>query len=221
MAGVSGRIVLASASPRRRDLLRRAGVEFEVRPADVDEALEVFTDPERAALELAVRKSDAGVAALAGGAAGREDDPRWVIGADTVVALSPGSAGSEAAGPGWGLLGKPEDEREARAMLERLSDTRHAVVTGVAVTRLDPDGQRVQAAASELTWVTMRPILAGEVTAYVESGEWRGKAGGYAIQETADAFVTALEGGGFDNVVGLPVALTLSLLGRLGAPLPH
>ena len=72
--------------------------------------------------------------------------------------------------------------------------------------------------AHEQTWVTMRPIRPAEAEAYVDSGEWRGKAGGYAIQETADAFVENLEGGGFDNVVGLPVALALGLLAALDPP---
>ena len=72
----------------------------------------------------------------------------------------------------------------------------------------------------ERTWVRMRPILPEEVTAYVDSGEWCDKAGGYAIQETADAFVTELAGGGFDNVVGLPVERALGLLGELGVPHP-
>jgi septum formation protein len=98
-------------------------------------------------------------------------------------------------------------------MLASLSGTRHAVVTGVAVRRAR-DG--AEASAWERTWVTMRAILPAEVEDYVRSGEWEGKAGGYAIQETADRFVVRLEEGGFDNVVGLPVRLALELLDRLG-----
>ena len=103
-------------------------------------------------------------------------------------------------------------------MLALLSDTRHAVTTGVCVARV-PDG--ALAVRCERTWVTMRRLSEAELAAYAASGEWRGKAGGYAIQESADAFVTRLEGGGFDNVVGLPVALTLALLERLGGPVPR
>ena len=106
-------------------------------------------------------------------------------------------------------MGKPADALEAREMLTRLSGTRHAVVTGVCVVR-GADGEVFQ--GSERTWVVMREITPAEVEAYVASGEWEDKAGGYAIQETADAFVEALEGGGFDNVVGLPVGLTRELL---------
>lgn len=96
-------------------------------------------------------------------------------------------------------------------MLRALSGTRHAVVTGVCVVRTP--GQLALCEA-ERTWVTMRAITPAEIEAYVASGEWRDKAGGYAIQESADRFVTALEGGGFDNVVGLPVGLALRLLAR-------
>jgi septum formation protein len=102
-------------------------------------------------------------------------------------------------------------------MLRSLSTTRHQVVTGVCVVRT-PDF--VRHAAVERTWVTMRAIRSEEVDAYVRSEEWRDKAGGYAIQEHADCFVTRLEEGGYDNVVGLPVALTLRLLSESGAPPP-
>jgi len=90
--------------------------------------------------------------------------------------------------------------------------SRHQVITGVCAVRLPDLAQRC---GSERTWVRMRAIGPDEVEDYVASDEWRGKAGGYAIQESADRFVTALEEGGFDNVVGLPVALTLRLLEEL------
>lgn len=192
------RLVLASASPRRRELLRAAGVAFELAPVDVDETLEVFDDPRSAALELACRKARACLA-LRTAPAGE-----LVLGADTVVALDEGGR--------WRLLGKPEDPAAARAMLRSLSDTRHAVVTGVCVVR-GRDG--AEAAEAAVTWVRMRALTSDEVEAYVESGEWRDKAGGYAIQETADRFVVELSGAGFDNVVGLPVELALALVGRL------
>jgi septum formation protein len=192
-------IVLASASPRRRDLLERAGVRFEVRPTDVDESLAGAPAPLEAALELAARKARAGADAM-------EDRAALVVGSDTVVGVR--------AGEGWRLLGKPADRGEAAAMLELLSGTTHAVVTGVAVVAV-PGGTELRAA--ETTWVTMRRLTAAEVAAYVESGEWEDKAGGYAIQETADRFVTELSGGGFDNVVGLPVARTLRMLDAVAA----
>lgn len=197
------RIVLASASPRRRELLAQAGIAFEVVPADVDESLPSGTGPEEGALLLARRKARAAGARLPAGDA-------LVLAADTIVAVE------DSSGPGaMRLLGKPADAEEARAMLRSLSRSRHAVVTGVAVLR-KRDG--VEAAAFERTWVTMREIAPEEIEAYVRSGEWEGKAGGYAIQETADRFVARIEEGGFDNVVGLPVRLALELLARLGGP---
>lgn len=204
------RVVLASASPRRRDLLRAAGLDFEVRAVEVDETLEVFRDHREAALALAERKGRAALAALEPGA-----EPRWLLAADTVVAVErPGGGPDER---GWRLLGKPADEGEARGMLELLSGSRHAVTTGIFAARAH-GGRSVERSEAETTWVRMRALSQGEVLAYVRSGEWRDKAGGYAIQESADAFVTGLEGGGFDNVVGLPVALALRLLRELGAP---
>lgn len=187
------RIVLASASPRRRELLAAAGIEFEVMPADVDESLPPGIEPEAGAVLLARTKARAvGERSVAKDA--------LVLAADTIVAL------------GSRFLGKPGDADEARAMLRALSCSRHAVVTGVAVLRTRDGALET---GFERTWVTMREITPDEIEAYVRSGEWEGKAGGYAIQETADRFVTRLEEGGFDNVVGLPVALALELLARL------
>lgn len=200
-AAAPGVVVLASASPRRRELLTAARVEFEVRPADVDEDLGTFDSPADAARELARRK------ALAGAHAWRERDSRaaLVIGADTVVAV--------ASGEGMRLLGKPADPAEALAMLELLSGSTHDVVTAVCALRTADGESRCE---HERTLVRMREIRADERRAYVDSGEWRDKAGGYAIQETADRFVVSLREGGYDNVVGLPVALTLRLLRELG-----
>ena len=200
---MAGRLVLASASARRRDLLAQAGLEFEVLPIDVPEDLAEFDDPVEACGQLARRKALARAATLA--------EEAFVIGADTVVAIEePGGRGRAS---GWQLLGKPRDEQQAAEMLAGLSGTRHLVVTGVCVVRAPGAEAAVDV---ERTWVHMRPISAAEVAGYVASGEWRGKAGGYAIQETADRFVEALEEGGFDNVVGLPVERTLALLRAAG-----
>ncbi len=196
-------IVLASASPRRGELLASAGVDFVVEPAGIDERLEAPLPPPEAAEALARRKAREVARRRSGQAA-------WVVGADTLVALQDARLPS-----GWLVLGKPANAGEARAMLERLSGSRHAVVTGVCVVRASDGAER---GGAETTWVTMRRIEPREVEAYVESGEWFDKAGGYAIQETADRFVTGIEGGGFDNVVGIPVGLVLELLAELGAP---
>lgn len=195
---MSATLILASASPRRHALLAEAGLAFSIEASDVEEDFEVGLAPEVVAQELAARKARH-VARLHAG------EDRFVLGSDTVVAV-------EVEGE-LRILGKPEDEAEARFMLEALSGSRHQVVTGICV--VGPRGE-FDETEYERTWVTMRPIEAQEVAAYVASGEWQGKAGGYAIQENADAFVTSLEEGGFDNVVGLPVARTLALLERAG-----
>lgn len=197
---MSARVVLASASPRRRELLARAGVGFEVDVPAVDEDVPAHLSPEEAACTLAERKARAVLARHGSDVEGRQ--PLVVLAADTIVAVGEGTDVR--------LLGKPADADEARAMLRALSGTRHRVVTGVCAL-----AHRVEACtAFERTWVTMRAIEPAEIEAYVASGEWRDKAGGYAIQENADRFVVRLEEGGFDNVVGLPVALALELVER-------
>lgn len=190
-------LVLASQSPRRRRLLREAGLEFEIRPADLDETPDPAWTVEEVPRELALRKAQVVAATL--------EEPALVLGSDTVVVVGEGEAALQ--------LGKPADAHEAATMLARLSGTRHRVLTGVAVVEA-PGGRSVSGV--EVTWVTMRRLSEAEQAAYVATGEWQDKAGGYAIQESADAFVTSLEGGGFDNVVGLPVPLTLALLERMG-----
>ena len=180
-------------------MLAASGLDFEVRKPEVDETLAAGVEPERGACELALRKARAVASEVS-------DPSAFVLAADTIVAVADHGTTR--------LLGKPANEDEARAMLASLSGSRHKVVTGVCAWRV-ADG--VSSCAFERTWVTMRTIAEVEIEAYIASGEWRDKAGGYAIQETADRFVTALEEGGFDNVVGLPVALALDLLQRIGA----
>ena len=192
------RLILASASPRRSQLLSEAGINFDVQISGVDESYDDFERPEEVAEGLALRKARA-VAALYQG------EDALVLGADTVVALSVEGE--------WRLLGKPSGAVEAAEMLSQLSGSRHAVITGVSVIDAATAAERT---SSECTWVTMREISPMEVKGYVASGEWEDKAGGYAIQETADAFVSSLEGGGFDNVVGLPIGLVRRLLGASG-----
>jgi len=197
------RVVLASASPRRSELLRAAGVDFVVDKPDVDESVPDGLTPEVAATMLAERK--ARVVAQR-----RRGEDVVVLAADTMVAVDVDGVTR--------FLGKPADAEEARAMLRTLSTTRHRVVTGVCALRTSP-GARPEVGC-ERTWVTMRRIEADEIERYVESEEWRDKAGGYAIQENADQFVTRLEEGGFDNVVGLPVRLALELVSRAAALAP-
>lgn len=181
------RLILASASPRRRDLLTAMGVVFEIVPSAVEETLDRALSPAANAERLAYEK--------AADVAQRFPD-RSVLGADTIVVV------------GGKILGKPANRGEAAEMLRSLSGTRHRVITGVCL--LGPGEKR--RLEHEITWVTMRPITSEEIEAYLDSGEWEGKAGAYAIQETADRFVTQLEGGSFENVVGLPTALVRKML---------
>lgn len=170
-------LVLASGSPRRRDLLRRLGLDFRVRPTDADETWPEELEVGPAAEAVALRKAEA---AEAPGA--------LVLAADTVVVLD------------GEVLGKPADADDARQSLRRLSGRTHVVVTGLAL-RLDDR----TATAHETTHVTFAPLSEAEIDAYVRTGSPLDKAGAYGIQDDAGAlFVERIEGDYF-NVVGLPV----------------
>jgi len=184
-------LVLASASPRRLELLTRVGVEVEVLPAAIDETPQLAERPSACALRLASEKA----AATAGRAPGR-----WVLAADTVVEVD------------GIMLGKPDDSASAAAMLAQLSGRTHRVVTGYAIR--GPDGTSTARAVT--TEVDFRELAGDEIDGYVASGEWRGKAGGYAAQGIAAAFVSAVRGS-FTNVIGLPLAEVLIDLERTGA----
>jgi septum formation protein len=180
------RLVLASRSPQRRDLLSREGLAFEVAGADVDELAQ--GDPEEVARENARRKARAVAAAR---------PEATVVGADTVVAL----AGR--------LLPKPASADQAREWLRALSGRTHRVVGGVCVA--GPDGERC---AVEATEVTFRALDDDDIDAYVATGEWRERAGGYAIQGAGGKLVERIDGS-YDNVVGLPVDVLRRLLDSL------
>ena len=200
-------MILASASPRRRDLLTAAGLVFDVEPSLYDETLHTRpSSPQAAAVDLAVGKALAVARQHAG-------EHAVVLAADTIVAVGPDDS--------FELLGKPVDAEDERRMLRLLSNSRHQVVTGVCA--VDCRGVPVGAGPGlrtgvETTYVTMRALSSADIEAYVATDEWRDKAGGYAIQDGADRFVTRLEGGGRDNVVGLPVALALRLIAEGLAP---
>lgn len=185
------RLVLASSSPRRRELLATLGVEFEVRPADADETPRAGEAPEPLVLRLALAKARA--AARPG---------ELVLGADTIVALD------------GEPLGKPADAGEARAMLARLSGRHHQVWTGVALVERNATGARERALAV-VTDVVFRSLEPAEIDAYVASGEPLDRAGAYAIQGGAAAFVASVDGS-WSNVVGLPVGAVRGLLARHG-----
>jgi len=190
-------LVLASASPRRHQLLGELGVAFEVRPADVDETPRPGEPAEALVRRLAIDKAEAGLAAA-------PERPIVVLAADTLVAVD------------GEVLGKPVDEADAARMLRQLSGTRHQVMTGVAVATADGSGTATSLAVEVVTTHVHRaPWTEEEIAAYVASGEPMDKAGSYAIQEGADRKVTGLEGP-FDNVVGLPLAATARLLRGAG-----
>jgi septum formation protein len=187
------KLVLASASPRRRELLGQLGLQFDVSPADLDETVRVGEAPRTYVERLALEKAQAVALKHPGSLA---------LAADTSVVVD------------QEILGKPGDEAEAgRAMLRRLSGRSHAVLTGVAVA-----GPLLRSLVVE-TWVEFRPLSDAEVEWYVGTGEGRDKAGGYAMQGKAGAFITAIRGSS-SSVIGLPLAETMGLLGLAGLPLP-
>jgi septum formation protein len=184
-------LVLASASPRRLELLRQIGIfPSRVLPAELDETPLPRELPAAHARRLALAKAEA-VARQAAGA--------FVLAADTVVAR------------GRRILPKAESEAEARLCLRQLSGGRHRVYGGLAL--LAPDGRRALRLVT--TAVRFKRLSAEELENYLASGEWRGKAGGYAIQGLAAAFVSWIEGS-YSNIVGLPLAETATLLQGLG-----
>jgi 23S rRNA (uracil1939-C5)-methyltransferase len=186
-------IVLASASPRRRELMARIAPEFQVYPTDVDESTVTAKDPLEFAITAAVLKARA--------AAGHFPEA-VVIGADTVVAL------------GLRILGKPAGVAEAREMLRALSGRRHRVITGLAFYRRAEDRLLT---GYDLTYVTFRELTDEMIEGYLAQDTFHDKAGAYAVQEVGDAFVARMKGD-YDNVVGFPVEKVRRLLARFTAP---
>jgi septum formation protein len=185
-------LILASSSPRRLALLRQAGIEpARLEAPQVDEAPAPREQPPAHALRLAHAKHAAIVARLGG-------EPAFVLAADTVVAC------------GRRILPKTTEAADAERCLRLLSGRRHRVYTGVVVS-----GPAGTAARVVMTAVRFKRLHDDDLARYLASGEWQGKAGGYAIQGRAEAFVAAINGS-WSNVVGLPLAVTLDLLRGLG-----
>ncbi len=182
-------LVLASASPRRQELLRNAGIAFEVQPADIPED----SLPGEAAKDCAERLAREKALAVA-----RQRPHDFVLGADTVVVVD------------GQILGKPSDAADAARMLRLLSGRQHQVITGVCLV---VGGQRL--VASESTLVAMSEISEKEIADYIASGEPMDKAGAYAIQGIASRWIPRIEGD-YSNVVGLPVALVWRMLRQAG-----
>jgi septum formation protein len=189
------KIILASSSMRRAEILREAGIAFEVRAAEIDETRLPGETAEAMVARLAEAKARAAAAHM-------DSSIRdcIVLGADTTVEL------------GGKILGKPRDPAHAREMLTMLSGRTHHVLTGIFLLRFPGNATR---AAVENSAVTFAPISEEEISAYVASGEPLGKAGAYAIQGLAGRFIPRIEGCYF-NVVGLPLTRLYALLRDLG-----
>jgi septum formation protein len=187
--GRQRRLVLASASPRRQQLLREAGYEFAVFPANIDED----SYPNLLPIELARHLSFEKAKAVAG-----RFPQDVVLAADTVVAF------------GDRALSKPEDVEDARRMLTLLSGTTHIVITGVTLMQKESEVQQTRHAMSA---VRMRRLSREEIDGYIASNQWEGKAGGYGIQDQ-DPFVTRMSGSQ-TNIIGLPMELVERMLGEV------
>lgn len=184
-------IILASSSPRRAELLKTLGVEFEIAPSDISERLHADEAPP----DYIIRLARAKVIAVA-----RKRESGLVIGADTIVVLD------------GRVLGKPENEEDAEQMLRQLSGRWHAVMTGVALYDIST---RREVADYDKTLVRFAQLTDKEIEWYVSSGEPKDKAGAYGIQGLGSLFVEEVAGNYF-NVVGLPIPLIYRLARRLG-----
>ncbi len=186
--------ILASASPRRLQLLKQAGITPEhIIPADIDETPHKSELPQHYALRIAQEKA---------AVISRKYPDAVVLAADTVVAA------------GRRILPKAEDEKTARTCLELLSGRRHRVYTGVCLVVPSPLQGEVKTHV-EMTQVRFNRLSRKDIDNYIQSGEWQGKAGGYAIQGVAETFIPWINGS-YSNVVGLPVEKTCTMLAQFG-----
>jgi len=189
-------IVLASGSPRRLELLNNLGLKFSVQPSKFEEPLPNGQEPEQFVQSLAAEKAEAVLRSL------DQSKELIVLGADTMVALD-----NE-------LIGKPADAAEAEAILSRLSGKAHCVFTGVAVLHWK-DGKKRTFKFVEKSLVTFRKLSASEIHAYSLTKEPLDKAGAYALQGVASAFVEKVEGC-YTNIIGLPIPKVVSILRQIG-----
>jgi septum formation protein len=205
---VAMRLVLASASPRRAELLSAAGFQFETQTVDLDERVRPGEAPEEYVRRLAIEKSACALEILSDVAPPEAAMPPnlsldsgriVVLAADTAVVVD------------GTILGKPAGDQDARLMLRRLSGRAHQVMTGVSLRASSCESSRV-----ETTVVEFLPMTDEEISWYVESGEGRDKAGAYAIQGLASRFIPRIEGS-YSNVVGLPIATVYELLDEIAS----
>ncbi|MFW5842676.1 MAG: Maf family protein [Spirochaetota bacterium] len=200
------RVILASSSPRRRELLGRLVADFEVVVPDIDEERTDHSHPVEHAANLAAQKAQAAAtkAALgpstAGAAAPREAPATLLVAADTVVFV------------GRKLLEKPADRSEARAFLRELSGRPHTVCSALSVLRWDPPSEAARRIdTATLTEVRFHPLSDSEIDWYLSTGEWDGVAGGYRLQGSGAALISSIRGS-YTNVVGLPLETLFSIL---------
>jgi septum formation protein len=190
-------IILASASPRRSELLKQVGFEFEIIPSQADEREIAGESPEEHVIRLSLDKARE--------VSTRDDiDGRWVIGSDTIVLRD------------TEILGKPADKEDAARMLRSLSGRTHQVLSGYAILDRGTGENRT---AAVTTRVTFRSLTDAEITGYIATGEPTDKAGSYAIQGLGAFMVSRIEGS-YSNVVGLPLCEVVQALETLGAPVP-
>jgi septum formation protein len=189
---MGNRLILASKSPRRHELLKQVGLEFDVIPSRVEEDFVKGESPRKHVLRLAEAKAlDVG----------SQHPDRWVIGADTIVYVD------------HAILGKPKSREEAKKMLRRLSGKEHRVLTGFSIHHLQKgkgDQEAVQTA------VKVKKLTETEMEWYIETGEPFDKAGGYAVQGIGSFMIESIKGS-YTNVVGLPICELIQMLRRLGA----
>lgn len=189
-------LILASASPRRKELLKQIGLSFTVLPSSIEETFEFTESPQEVVIRLSLCK--ARDIALRPGI-----EDRWIIGSDTVVVCHDQ------------ILGKPADDKDAAAMLRQLSGTSHLVVSGFAVIDRLRKRQRCEAVTTK---VYFRHLTEEEIARYIATKEPADKAGAYAIQGIGACFVSGIEGS-YTNVVGLPLCRLTLTLKELGVPL--
>ena len=193
---MKNQLVLASASPRRRELLQQIGLEFQVIPSQAEEHLLDGETPEEHVIRLSLDKATE--------VANRENVAgRWFIGSDTIVLCD------------HQILGKPRDNSHAAVMLKQLSGREHQVLSGYAIIDRQTGKQLVEAVSTK---VWFRQLTETEITGYIETGEPADKAGAYAIQGLGICFIARIEGS-YTNVVGLPLCKLTLAMKELGVPL--
>lgn len=199
-------IILASASPRRKELLEQIGLEFEICPAKGEEII-TKSIPEEVVMELSKQKAEEVAAMVASFGEQHQEittpSDILVIGADTVVAYD------------GKILGKPKDEEDAKRMLTMLAGNTHSVFTGVTLVLIDKTGRAGEVVFYEKTDVKMHPMTEAEIERYVASGEPMDKAGAYAIQGKCAIHIEKIVGD-YNNVVGLPITRIYQELKNIG-----